>query len=190
MPKSFLSYSTLGLILLIFVLILKGVFGSIAHSADFGPGYQEYDFSAVPEGTHKMTRFGTKHIIIIHRSSEQREVARQQFSYLKEIPNLNMSGLENVKISESSVSIDGEGKFLIFYNTNPTRGCVLLYGEGAYDAWFDPCAGGHWDMNGVARKGPGDNDLRIPRYFLELPNTLTLIPDNVSRHRLEQNFIK
>ncbi|WP_170329167.1 ubiquinol cytochrome C oxidoreductase [Ruegeria arenilitoris] len=45
--------------------------------------------------------------------------------------------------------------------------CIVLTKAGDFDGYFDPCRGAHYDMWGRSRKGPTNENLKVPRYKID-----------------------
>lgn len=114
----------------------------------------------IEEGQAITVMWRGKPVFIRHRTAEDIEKAR----------SVDLSELTDPQADEDRVQ---KAEWLIMVGVCTHLGCIPLGQKpadtkGAYDGWFCPCHGSHYDTSGRIRRGPAPLNLHIPEYtFLD-----------------------
>ncbi len=111
----------------------------------------EVDIATVDAGQSIVVTWRGKPVFIRHRTAKEIGEARQVA--LDDLPD-PQTDAERVRRPE----------WLIMVGVCTHLGCVPLGQAGAFDGWFCPCHGSHYDTSGRIRRGPAPNNLAIPPY--------------------------
>ena len=111
----------------------------------------EVDITTVDAGQSIVVTWRGKPVFIRHRTAKEIGEARQVA--LDDLPD-PQTDAERVRRPE----------WLIMVGVCTHLGCVPLGQAGAFDGWFCPCHGSHYDTSGRIRRGPAPNNLAIPPY--------------------------
>ena len=111
----------------------------------------EVDLSAIEQGQAITVIWRGKPVFIRHRTAK--EISQAQDTSLEALPDPQADS-ERVQKAE----------WLILVGVCTHLGCVPLSHTGAYEGWFCPCHGSHYDTSGRIRKGPAPANLAVPEY--------------------------
>jgi len=122
----------------------------------------EVDISKIVEGTAITVIWRGKPVFIRHRNAREIESARGDD---------NSSDLKDPQPDAERVK---DPKWLIVVGICTHFGCVPMNGQGAYNGWFCPCHGSHYDTSGRIRRGPAPLNLEVPDYSFINPERVLL----------------
>ena len=91
-----------------------------------------------------------------------------------EIAEAKAVKLEVLKHPEKDEDRAKNPEWLVMIGVGTHLGCVPLGDKGAYNGWFCPCHGSHYDTSGRIRKGPAPKNLEIPKYEFLNSNTIKI----------------
>jgi len=133
------------------------IIGSMSASADvLALSTMEVDLSKIDEGSSITVKWRGKPVFIRHRNDEEIEQALKGDSASLRDPEMD------------STRLMGDAKWMVVVGICTHLGCVPYSNAGAYNGWFCPCHGSHYDTSGRIRKGPAPLNLEVPDYkFLE-----------------------
>jgi ubiquinol-cytochrome c reductase iron-sulfur subunit len=116
----------------------------------------EVDISAVQEGAAITVKWRGKPVFIRHRTpAEIAEAVKDDSNPTLRDPETDASRMQ-------------KPEWAIMIGICTHLGCVPINGAGAYNGWFCPCHGSHYDTSGRIRIGPAPLNLEVPEYkFLE-----------------------
>jgi ubiquinol-cytochrome c reductase iron-sulfur subunit len=115
----------------------------------------EVDVSKVDPGKTITITWRGKPVFIKHRTAQE----------IEEIRNTPLTELKDPQRDEERVK-DEHWSVLLAICTH--LGCVPVTDAGAYNAFFCPCHGSHYDASGRIRRGPAPLNLEVPKHnFIE-----------------------
>jgi ubiquinol-cytochrome c reductase iron-sulfur subunit len=112
----------------------------------------EVDVSTIDEGSSATVKWRGKPIFIRHRTQAEIDAAVND-------DNADMRDPET-----DADRIRGDPKWMLVIGICTHLGCVPLGNAGAYNGWWCPCHGSHYDTSGRIRLGPAPLNLEIPTY--------------------------
>lgn len=133
------------------ILVVKFV-SSMSASADvLALASAEFDLSEIDPGKTITVKWRGKPVFIRHRTpAEIEESVSVPMAYLRD------------QESDDERAIKPE--WLVVLGVCTHLGCVPISNAGAYNGWFCPCHGSHYDVSGRIRKGPAPLNLEVPPY--------------------------
>ncbi len=115
----------------------------------------EVDLSPVQVGQQITVKWRGKPLFVRHRTEADIAEARA-------VP------LEDLKDPQTDEERAEKPEWLVMVGVCTHLGCIPLNGEGddkgAFNGWFCPCHGSHYDTSGRIRKGPAPQNLTVPGY--------------------------
>lgn len=111
----------------------------------------EVDLSAIEVGQSVTVVWRGKPVFIRHRTALEIAEAEDVIVDLLPDPQTDSERVE-------------KPEWLIMVGICTHLGCVPLGLSGAFDGWFCPCHGSHYDTSGRIRQGPAPTNLEIPEY--------------------------
>jgi ubiquinol-cytochrome c reductase iron-sulfur subunit len=115
----------------------------------------EVDISKIDPGKTITITWRGKPVFIKHRTVQE----------IEEIRSTPLSELKDPQPDEQRVK-DENWSVLLAICTH--LGCVPVTDAGAYNAFFCPCHGSHYDASGRIRRGPAPLNLEVPKHtFVE-----------------------
>lgn len=122
----------------------------------------EVDLSAIPIGKTVTITWRGKPVFIRHRTDAE----------IKEAQGTPMSELKD---PQADVDRAKDPNWIILLAICTHLGCVPVTDAGAFNAFFCPCHGSHYDVSGRIRRGPAPLNLEVPKHsFADGGNTLVL----------------
>ncbi len=164
--------------------------GSLSPSADVVAQAKGYDIrlSDIPVGTQLTVQYLGAPVFIRHRTDEEiAEAEAVDPSDLLNNETLDALGRYIGPADDRLRRATVDGRFIALIGVSGYWRCVPIGDRaGDYDGWFEPCRGAHFDTSGRYRKGPGEENLRLPAYELVDADTLRLLdPRTVQRPILD-----
>ena len=148
----------------------------------------EVNLADIDEGVTVTVMFRSKPQFVRRRTAAEMEAARSV-----EVSSLPDGNARNENIDSGSPATDenrsaltaavDEGvevddalraSFMVSGANCTHLGCVPTGEAGAFDGWFCPCHGSHYDPAGRIRRGPAPTNLPIPPMTFISPTTLRL----------------
>mmetsp|Transcript_900 Transcript_900/g.1417 ORF Transcript_900/g.1417 Transcript_900/m.1417 type:complete len:307 (+) Transcript_900:40-960(+) len=167
-PRLFSYFTTFGVRTVfatgIRLAVLKYLYHLSATASQSSVAVVEVDLEPIPRGKTITISWRSKPVFIRHRSE------KEQNALLVEGDNIESLLLRDPQTDTQRFS-NPEWTIVIAICTH--LGCVPLIDAGAFDAFFCPCHGSHYDSSGRVRKGPAPLNLEVPEYKIE-GNLLTL----------------
>ena len=115
----------------------------------------EVDVSSVEPGKTITVLWRGKPVFIKRRTQNEIDEAR----------SVRMEDLPDPEKDEDRAK---NPEWLVMLGVCTHLGCVPLNDKGAYNGWFCPCHGSHYDTSGRIRKGAAPTNMSMPNYeFLE-----------------------
>ncbi len=111
----------------------------------------EVDVSKIDPGKTITITWRGKPVFIKHRTAQE----------IEDIKATPMSDLKDPQPDEQRVK-DENWSVLLAICTH--LGCVPVTDAGAYNAFFCPCHGSHYDASGRIRRGPAPLNLEVPKH--------------------------
>jgi len=128
------------------------IISSLSASADvLALSNTEVDISKIEVGTSVTVKFRGKPVFVKHRTQEEIDLAN----------SVSMGELRHPE--EDSARIV-KPEWLVVLGVCTHLGCVPMPNAGAYNGYFCPCHGSHYDTSGRIRKGPAPLNLEVPKY--------------------------
>jgi ubiquinol-cytochrome c reductase iron-sulfur subunit len=126
----------------------------------------EVDLAPVAEGQAITVMWRGKPVFIRHRTAEEIQAARAT----------PLQALPDPERDEDRVQ---KPQWLVMVGVCTHLGCVPLGQrptdqKGAYNGWFCPCHGSHYDTSGRIRRGPAPANLPIPSYTFVTDTTIRI----------------
>ncbi|GAB5368343.1 hypothetical protein AAMO2058_001311400 [Amorphochlora amoebiformis] len=133
-------------------LAVMKIVASLSASADvLALGQTEVDISKIEVGSSITVKFRGKPVFVKHRTQEEIDAANQ----------VTVSDLRHPE--EDSARVE-KPEWLIVLGVCTHLGCVPIPNMGAFNGYFCPCHGSHYDTSGRIRKGPAPLNLEVPSY--------------------------
>lgn len=86
----------------------------------------------------------------------------------KEIDEVRSVPMEHLRDQETDQERTVKPEYVLVVAICPHLGCVPLADQGAFNGFFCPCHGSHYDVSGRIRLGPAPLNLDVPPYsFIE-----------------------
>jgi len=135
---------------------VKGVvhtfIGAMSASADvLALAKVEVDLSSITEGKSVVVKWRGKPLFIRHRTAA--EIATEEA--------VDPASLRHAESDQERVK---DPKWLVLIGICTHLGCVPIANKGAYNGYYCPCHGSHYDISGRIRKGPAPLNLEVPPY--------------------------
>ena len=89
-------------------------------------------------------------------------VHKRTAAQITEAENTPLEGLRDPQTDEARHK---DKNYAVMIAICTHLGCIPVFGEGDYRAYFCPCHGSHYDLSGRIRKGPAPLNLEIPPYY-------------------------
>jgi len=132
--------------------LVHTLIGSMSASADvLALAKVEVDLSAITEGKSVVVKWRGKPLFIRHRTGA--EIAAEEA--------VDPASLRHAESDQERVK---DPKWLVLIGICTHLGCVPIANKGAYNGYYCPCHGSHYDVSGRIRKGPAPLNLEIPPY--------------------------
>ena len=129
---------------------------------------KEVDLSAVQVGQAIKVMWQGKPVFIRHRTPE--EIAEAEATPTSQFKD-NLARNDNIAPSANAEDANRrtDPKWMIVVGVCTHLGCIPLgtsenEDRGAYNGWFCPCHGSHYDIAGRIRRGPAPDNLLVPPY--------------------------
>lgn len=133
------------------IIVVKFVSSMSATADVLALASAEFDLGEIEAGKTITVKWRGKPVFIRHRTpAEIDDSAAVPMSYLRD------------QESDDERAIKPE--WLIVLGVCTHLGCVPISNAGAYNGWFCPCHGSHYDVSGRIRKGPAPLNLEVPPY--------------------------
>lgn len=133
------------------IIVVKFVSSMSATADVLALASAEFDIGEIEAGKTITVKWRGKPVFIRHRTpAEIGDSAAVPMSYLRD------------QESDDERAIKPE--WLIVLGVCTHLGCVPISNAGAYNGWFCPCHGSHYDVSGRIRKGPAPLNLEVPPY--------------------------
>jgi ubiquinol-cytochrome c reductase iron-sulfur subunit len=113
----------------------------------------EFSLEGIPEGQSVTILWRGLPVFVRHRTQAEIEEARA-------VP---LAELKDPQTDAERVK-EGHEQWLIMIANCTHLGCVPVGESGAFDGWFCPCHGSHYDTAGRIRQGPAPKNLVVPPY--------------------------
>lgn len=114
-------------------------------------------------GDAKLLNIKGKPVVIWRRSRAEMALASAQF--YPRVPVEDWSEALSTGALERELGAEAFAR-LEWFIASPIStagfGCIVLTKAGDYEGFFDPCAGAHFDMWGRPKKGPTNENLKVP----------------------------
>lgn len=120
----------------------------------------EVKLQEIPPGKNAVIKWRGKPLFVRHRTQAEIDDAN----------NVNLADLRDPETDASRVK---KPEWLILIGVCTHLGCVPIANKGAYNGYYCPCHGSHYDASGRARQGPAPRNLEVPQY--EFINDETII---------------
>lgn len=119
-------------------------------------GSTEVDLAGIANGQRVTVKWQGKPIFLCRRTAEEVAAARE-------------THLSDLKDPETDKSRVVSSEWLIVVGVCTHLGCIPTgqkssQSRGAWEGWFCPCHGSHYDTSGRIRKGPAPRNLDVPPY--------------------------
>jgi len=113
----------------------------------------EIDIANIAPGTTATVKWRGKPVFIRHRTDAEIAAAKADDAD----PTLRDK-------QQDSARIRADPHWLVVLGVCTHLGCVPVPNAGAYNGWFCPCHGSHYDVSGRIRRGPAPLNLEVPDY--------------------------
>lgn len=143
------------------LLVLKFLYSWTASADVLAVAKIEVDISSIPVGKTVTITWRGKPVFIRHRTPEEIEDAQ----------STPMSELKDPQPDSARVK---DPNWLVLLAICTHLGCVPVSDAGAFNAFFCPCHGSHYDVSGRIRRGPAPLNLEVPPHQL-LPDGKTIV---------------
>lgn len=142
--------------------IVHTFIGAMSASADvLALAKVEVDLSNITEGKSVVVKWRGKPLFIRHRTSA--EIAGEEA--------VDPASLRHAESDQERVK---DPKWLVLIGICTHLGCVPIANKGAYNGYYCPCHGSHYDISGRIRKGPAPLNLEIPPYEFTSPTAMVV----------------
>jgi len=142
--------------------IVHTFIGAMSASADvLALAKVEVDLSSITEGKSVVVKWRGKPLFIRHRTGA--EISAEE--------SVDPSSLRH---AESDAERVKDPKWLVLIGICTHLGCVPIANKGAYNGYYCPCHGSHYDISGRIRKGPAPLNLEVPPYEFASPTNLVV----------------
>jgi len=132
--------------------IVHTFIGAMSASADvLALAKVEVDLSSITEGKSVVVKWRGKPLFIRHRTAA--EIAAEEA--------VDPASLRHAESDQERVK---DPKWLVLIGICTHLGCVPIANKGAYNGYYCPCHGSHYDISGRIRKGPAPLNLEVPPY--------------------------
>lgn len=171
----------LGAVCFVLLIGIAGLMKGLSPSADVVARQKgiAVRLSDIAEGEQITVRFGgSPPMIVRHRTAaEIADAEAVDLSTLRDTTSRDIYGRRIGDASDLARRATPDGRFIALVGIG--YHCVVIGDRaGEFDGWFDPCAGGHFDISGRIRKGPAVGNLPLPMFDFADANTLLLfLPD-------------
>jgi len=133
------------------IIVVKFVSSMSATADVLALASAEFDIGEIEAGKTITVKWRGKPVFIRHRTPAEIDTSVSvPMSYLRD------------QESDDERAIKPE--WLIVLGVCTHLGCVPISNAGAYNGWFCPCHGSHYDVSGRIRKGPAPLNLEVPPY--------------------------
>eukprot|EP00472_Partenskyella_glossopodia_P004622 CAMPEP_0197523114 /NCGR_PEP_ID=MMETSP1318-20131121/8116_1 /TAXON_ID=552666 /ORGANISM="Partenskyella glossopodia, Strain RCC365" /LENGTH=240 /DNA_ID=CAMNT_0043075701 /DNA_START=55 /DNA_END=777 /DNA_ORIENTATION=+ len=133
-------------------LVVMKIIASLSASADvLALSATEVDLSNIEMGRNVTVKFRGKPVFVRRRAQEEIDAA-------------NAVDLSELRDPEEDSARVERPEWLIVLGVCTHLGCVPIPNAGAYQGYFCPCHGSHYDISGRIRKGPAPLNLEVPKY--------------------------
>eukprot|EP01060_Flectonema_neradi_P038046 TRINITY_DN787_c0_g4_i1.p1 TRINITY_DN787_c0_g4~~TRINITY_DN787_c0_g4_i1.p1 ORF type:complete len:301 (+),score=54.19 TRINITY_DN787_c0_g4_i1:44-946(+) len=112
----------------------------------------EADISALEDGEMTVVVWRGKPCFVHKRTEKQ----------IAEAENTPIEGLRDPQTDQERHK---DKNYAVMIAICTHLGCIPVFGEGDYKAYFCPCHGSHYDLSGRIRKGPAPLNLEVPPYY-------------------------
>ena len=134
----------------------------------------EVDVADVEPGSQITVKWLGKPVFIRRRTQEEIDEARSvDISTLPDPSSFN-ENKPDTDANDINRTLDESGEWLVMVGVCTHLGCVPLSEAGAYNGWFCPCHGSHYDYSGRIRKGPAPVNLEVPEYKFVSNNVIKI----------------
>jgi ubiquinol-cytochrome c reductase iron-sulfur subunit len=123
----------------------------------------EVDTSSIAPGTTATVKWRGKPVFIRNRTDAEIAAAKADDAD---------PTLRDNQTDASRVRADPH--WLVVLGVCTHLGCVPVPNAGAYNGWFCPCHGSHYDLSGRIRRGPAPLNLEVPDYKFIANNKLVI----------------
>lgn len=119
----------------------------------------EVKLGEIPAGKNAIIKWRGKPLFVRHRTPA-------------EIIECSETDLSQLRDPEADSSRTQKPEWLVVIGVCTHLGCVPIANKGAYNGYYCPCHGSHYDASGRARKGPAPRNLEVPPYEFLTEDTL------------------
>ena len=129
-------------------------------------GNTEVELAGVASGQRITVKWQGKPVFLCRRTAEEVAAARET----------SLSELKDPEVDKSRVV---NPEWLVVVGVCTHLGCIPIgqkpsQRRGAWEGWFCPCHGSHYDTSGRIRKGPAPRNLDIPPYRFLTDSTVEI----------------
>lgn len=153
------AYATSGACLMGLGMMAKGILHPIvqqwAPAADvLALAKVEVNIAEIAPGTNKTIKWRGKPLFVRRRTEAETEAAQ----------NVDMSSLKDPQDDKDRTK---DPEWLVVLGVCTHLGCVPISHAGAFNGYYCPCHGSHYDTSGRIRQGPAPLNLEVPEYVFE-----------------------
>lgn len=133
------------------IMVVKFVSSMSATADVLALASAEFDLSEINPGKTITVKWRGKPVFIRHRTPAE----------IEESESVPMAYLRDQEADDERAI---KPEWLVVLGVCTHLGCVPISNAGAYNGWFCPCHGSHYDVSGRIRKGPAPLNLEVPPY--------------------------